>query len=149
MRFLAELEMYLVDTLPGFSCRRCARCCSSKLIPLYNRDIDRLKPYVKGRFYERTTSLENSVTGARYKMLMKGDRCLFLDGCLCKYYGLRPNTCRRHPFLVSERHLLVSSTCPGVDWLSRQSDEEYRTFSKEISKAIDIFLDRVYANFSS
>jgi len=143
MRLLIpELEMYLAETLPGFSCKRCARCCTGKLIPLFQSDIDRINPCVKERFYQKTNGLERLITGARYKISMKEGKCIFLEGSLCKNYGLRPNTCRRHPFLVTERHILVSSTCLGVDWLSSQRGEEYRRLSKDISKAIDSFLEK-------
>lgn len=141
---IPELEMYLTDSLPGFSCKRCARCCEGKLIPLYRRDIERIQPYVKEKFYGRTTRLERLITGTRYRMLMKEDRCIFLDAGLCKHYDLRPNTCRRHPFLVTERYLLVSSTCGGINWDSHQSSEEYRIFSVEIAKSMDSFLRRTY-----
>ena len=138
---IPELEMELVDSLPGFSCRRCARCCTGKLIALYDYDIERIRPHVKERFYERTIAAERELTGARYKMRMVDGRCVFLEKSLCKYYDLRPNTCRRHPFLVSEKHLLVSSTCPGVDWSSTQGEGEYRSLSKGIAEKIDLFLD--------
>ena len=137
-----ELEMDIVDSLPGFSCRRCARCCTGKLITLYDCDVKRIKPYVKERFCERTTAAERRLTGARYKMRMVNGRCVFLEKGLCRHYDLRPNTCRRHPFLVSEKHLLVSSTCPGVDWASEQDEGEYRSLSKEIAEKIDLFVDR-------
>jgi Fe-S-cluster containining protein len=136
-----ELEMELVDALPGFLCRRCARCCAGKLIALYNCDIERIGPHVRERFCERTTAAERGLTGARYKMRMVDGRCVFLEKSLCKYYDLRPNTCRRHPFLVSEKHLLVSSTCQGVDWASEQNEGEYHSLSNGIAQRIDLFLD--------
>ena len=142
-RFLIpELEMYLVDVLPGFSCKRCAECCTGKLIPLYESDMDRMKPHVRARFFRKTKGLERLITGARYKMLMVEGRCIFLEGGSCKNYDLRPNTCRRHPFLATEKHYLVSSTCPGVDWNSSQRAEECRRLSKDISRAIDSFLNK-------
>ena len=136
-----ELEMELVDALPGFSCSRCARCCTGKLIALYDSDIERIKPHVKERFCERTTAAERELTGARYKMRMVDGMCVFLHKGLCRHYDIRPNTCRRHPFIVSERRLFVASTCPGVDWASKQWEGEYRKLSKDIAKKIDLFLD--------
>jgi len=138
---LPELEMELVDVLPGFSCRRCARCCAGKLIALYDCDINRIKPQVKERFYERTTAAERGLTGANYKMRMVDGSCVFLEKSLCKYYDLRPDTCRRHPFLVSEKHLLVSSTCPGIDRALKQDKREYHLLSKGIAERIELFLD--------
>lgn len=138
---LPELEMDLVDILPGFSCRRCAKCCTGKLIAIYDCDIKRIRSQVNEIFFERTTPAERGLTGATYKMRMVNGRCIFLEKNLCKYYDLRPNTCRRHPFLVSEKHLLVSSTCPGIDWALKQDKEDYRPLSKDIAQKIDLFLD--------
>lgn len=143
-RLIPELEVYLVDILPRSSCIRCARCCMGKLIPIYSFDIKRLRAYVKESFYQKTTSLEKLITAARFKMRMKDNKCFFLEGKLCRYYELRPNSCRRHPFLVTEKRRLVSSTCPGVDWSSSQNEEKYKVLSKEISKSLDSFFDRIY-----
>jgi Fe-S-cluster containining protein len=136
---IPELEMYLVDSLPGFSCRKCARCCAGKLIPLYPDDMKRMKNRLRERFFEKTTRLERLITNAPYKMTMVEGRCILLDKDSCGNYDIRPNTCRRHPFLVSQEHILVSSTCRGVDWLSVQNSLEYKTLSKDISKGIDTF----------
>ena len=137
---LPEFEMYLVTTLPRFACKRCARCCSGKFVPLYQSDIDRIETQVEEKFYRKTNNIERMVTGARYKMFMIEGKCIFLDECLCKHYELRPNTCRRHPYLVTKRYLLVSSTCPGVDWLSSQTVER-QIFSKEVADKMDSFLN--------
>jgi len=139
---IQEIDMYLVDFLPGFSCKKCAGCCRGKLIPLFDRDFERLKPSLGDGFYDRTSRLERSVTGARFKMRMVEGGCILLEDGLCKHYELRPNTCRRHPFIVTGKHRLVASTCPGVDWSSSQDDDEIRNLSEEISEGIDSFLDR-------
>ena len=141
-----NLEMYIVDSLPGFSCRKCARCCTGKLIPLYPRDMKRMKTRLKKRFFEKTTRLERWITAAHYKMMMVEGRCILLENGLCRDYDIRPNTCRRHPFLVSEEHTLVSSTCQGVHWLSVQNSQEYKVLSKDISKGIDSFLRKRYSH---
>jgi Fe-S-cluster containining protein len=139
---IPEIDMFLVDSLPGFKCRKCARCCSGKLIPLFDRDIERLKARLGDAFYERTNRLERSVTGARFKMRMVEGKCILLNERLCRHYELRPNTCRRHPFIATGKHRLVASTCPSVDWSSSQSDDEVRTLSEEISAGIDSFMER-------
>ncbi|MBM5804568.1 MAG: YkgJ family cysteine cluster protein [Candidatus Verstraetearchaeota archaeon] len=136
-----DLEMEIVDSLPGFSCRRCARCCTGKVIALYDRDMERIRSHVKERYCERTSTVERALTGARYKMRMVDGGCVFLEKGLCRHYDLRPNTCRRHPFIVSEGHKLVASTCPGVEWSSEQGEGEYRSLSKGIAEKIDLFLD--------
>jgi Fe-S-cluster containining protein len=142
-RFLiSDLEMYLTDILPEFSCKRCSQCCRRKLIPLYQKDIERLNTNTE-KFYGRTTKIEKLITGAEYKMLMNNEECIFLEKGLCKYYDLRPNTCRRHPFLVTERNILVSSTCPGINWGTYQSTEEYRMLSTDIAGRIDSFLNKI------
>ena len=139
---IQEIDMYLVDSLPGFRCQRCARCCRGKLIPIFDRDVERLKPRLGDEFYERTSRLEKSITGARFKMRMVEGRCILLGDGLCRHYELRPNTCRRHPFIATGKHKLVASTCPGVDWSSSQGDEEVKALSVEISEGIDSFLER-------
>jgi Fe-S-cluster containining protein len=143
-KLVPELEMEVVDSLPGFSCRRCARCCTGKIIALYDCDIERIKPYVKVKFYERTTAFERELTGAKCKMRMVDGKCVFLENGLCEYYDIRPNTCRRHPFIVSQSRLLVASTCPGVDWSSTQGEGVYRSLSLGIAEKIDLFLDNRY-----
>jgi Fe-S-cluster containining protein len=139
---IPEIDMFLVDSLPGFKCRKCARCCAGKLIPLFDRDIERLKARLGDVFYEKTNRLERSVTGARFKMRMVEGKCILLNERLCRHYELRPNTCRRHPFIATGKHRLVASTCPSVDWSSSQSDDEVRTLSEEILAGIDSFMER-------
>jgi len=139
---IPEIDMYLVDSLPGFKCIKCARCCAGKLIPLFDRDIEQLKARPGDEFYERTNRLERSVTGARFKMRTVEGRCVLLEEGLCRHYELRPNTCRRHPFIATGKHRLVASTCPGVDWSSRQSDDKIRALSEEISVGIDSFMEK-------
>jgi Fe-S-cluster containining protein len=132
--------MELVDSLPGFSCRRCARCCTGKLIVLYERDLGRLKGITKN-FSERTTPEEEALTGAKRKMLMAHGRCVLLENGLCSAYEQRPDTCRRHPFIAGNS-LLVASTCCGIDWSTTQDDGPYRILSEGISKEIDAYLKR-------
>lgn len=132
--------MELVDRLPGFSCTRCARCCNGKLIVLYDQDILRLEKVMEN-FSERTTSREEALTGANRKMVMIRGRCLLLENGLCRFYEHRPDTCRRHPFIAGD-HLLVASTCIGVDWSTSQDEQPYRRLSKGISKGIDSYLRR-------
>ena len=138
---IPEIDMYLVDSLPGFMCRKCAKCCAGKLIPLFDRDIERLKPRLGDSFYERTSRLERSVTGARFKMRTADGKCVLLEEGLCRHYEQRPNTCRRHPFIATGKHRLVASTCPGVDWSSSQTDDETRILSEDISVGINSFMD--------
>ena len=145
--FIPEIGMYRINSLPSFSCKRCARCCKGKIVPLYQKDIERIRSRVEEKFYGSTTKVERSITGASYKMLMNDSRCTFLRAGLCKYYDLRPNTCRRHPFLATGRHLLASSTCPGIKWESdtaHNNGEAYFTLSSEIARGIDSFLRRNY-----
>jgi Fe-S-cluster containining protein len=137
---LPEFELFLVTALPKFTCKRCARCCAGKFVPIYQSDIDRIEARVEEKFYRKTNDVEKVVTGARHKMLMVEGKCIFLDGDRCRHYELRPKTCRRHPFLVTQRYLLVSSTCPGVDWRSRQMVERWMC-SNEIADKLDPFLN--------
>ncbi|MEJ5292782.1 MAG: YkgJ family cysteine cluster protein [Candidatus Methanosuratincola sp.] len=142
---IPEIGMLVAQKLPYHTCMRCGGCCTGKLIPLYEKDLVRLAGF-KG-FYLSTSSLEREVTGAKYKMKMVNSKCTFLDGTTCKVYDRRPDTCRRHPFIVTEKRSLVSANCPGVDW-SRESDDlpYYKSLSSGISAALDRFIE---ARFNS
>jgi Fe-S-cluster containining protein len=136
---IPELEMERVDELPGFACRLCARCCHDKLIPLYKKDLERLEGLEA--CIEETASKEAALSGAGYKMKMVGDRCILLKDGRCSHYGLRPDTCRRHPFIVTSKNLLVATTCMGLDWSRREGSEGIRRLSEGISFAIDRYLE--------
>lgn len=136
----------LVKALPGFSCKRCTKCCRDKVVVLTGEDISRLKPHVKGEFFERTTKFEREITGADYKILMKRGRCIFLKGNSCSVYEYRPDTCRRHPFLVTNRYFLVARECLGVDWKKIQDPEPYRELSKGVARNIEGIIDKVFSN---
>jgi Fe-S-cluster containining protein len=88
-----------------------------------------------------TTTIERGLTGAKFKMRLIDGKCIFLVKNACKYYNLRPDTCRRHPFLVTKKHLLVSSTCPGIDWTEKGDKREYQLLSTGIAESIDTFFD--------
>lgn len=135
---IKELEMELADELPGFSCRLCARCCHDKLVPLYPGDLERLGS-LEG-CVEETSPAEASLTGAGHKMKMVGGECALLKGGRCTRYERRPDTCRRHPFVLTGKNVLVASTCPGIDWSKRQGVGDYALLSKGISRHIDDYL---------
>jgi len=133
-----ELEMELVDRIPGFQCRLCGRCCRRKLIAVYGRDLERLRG--KGDFCDDTTEEERSLTGASHKMRMEEGKCVLLKDGRCAHYAERPDTCRRHPFLVTGRNILVAMTCPGVDRSSVGNPREYRLLSEGIGPGLDRYL---------
>lgn len=139
---IPELEMEVTDAIPSFLCRKCARCCTRKLVTLYDGDLERLEGIGEGeRVYEKTTAQERTLTGAEYKMIMENGGCILLKDGLCRHYDLRPDTCRRHPFLETEKRILVASTCPGVIWNEGEKTSDYRRLSKGISQKIDAYLD--------
>ena len=138
--------MYKVDTLPGFSCKRCARCCIGKTVAVYDMDIVRLKEMKIEDFCDKMSELENLATGAQNKMKMLMGKCVFLDGKSCKHYNKRPNTCRRHPFIVTDKVLLVSTTCPGIDWSTNSEKKDYNEVSRDIAERIDAFLELIEAD---
>lgn len=135
---LPELEMELTDELPGFSCRLCARCCRGKLVPLYPRDMERLDGL--SGCIEETSAAEASLTGAGHKMKMADGRCVLLKGGRCTRYEIRPDTCRRHPFIVTGKNILIASTCSGIDWSRRQEGGYYAELSEGISRSMDKYL---------
>ncbi|MCX8182352.1 MAG: YkgJ family cysteine cluster protein [Candidatus Methanomethyliaceae archaeon] len=134
--------MEIVSALPGFSCRRCASCCKGKVVVLTDQDISRLKPHAKKEFFVRTSKLEKILTGAEHKILMVDGHCVFLNGNFCTVYEYRPDTCRRHPFLVTDRYILVAKECPGIDWGRTQKTDYYKELSKSIAHNIEEILDR-------
>ncbi|MEN3058152.1 MAG: YkgJ family cysteine cluster protein [Candidatus Methanosuratincola petrocarbonis] len=137
---IPEIGMFVAQRLPYHSCRRCGRCCTAKLIPLYEKDLERLSGF-RG-FYLPTNNLEREITGAKYKMKMVDSKCVFLEGTTCKVYDVRPDTCRRHPFIVTKRRILVSAACPGVDWSKENNDlDNYRRLSSGISEGLDRFIE--------
>lgn len=150
-RLVPEIGMVISPSLPHFACRRCARCCTGKIVPVYRQDLQRLSGLE--HCLVKTSKLEKEITGAEYKMRIVGGRCIFLKGNSCTHYDLRPNTCRRHPFIVTKRRLLTSATCPGVDWSSRLEEgrilENLRELSLEISERLDQFLDSLGFNSRS
>lgn len=117
-----------------------------KVVVLTEEDISRLKPYAGVRFYELITRMEKKITGVRYKILMKEGRCIFLKRNSCSIYEYRPDTSRRHPFLVTEHYILVAKSCPGIDWNKEQKPDPYKELSKSIAKNIEAFLNRAYYN---
>src|SRR5512136_2666483 len=136
---IQELEMERVDKLPRFLCRLCARCCHAKLIPLYPKDIERLSGLIGS--IEVTSPVEAALTGAGYKMKMVNGRCVLLRHGRCMHYDVRPDTCRRHPFIVTSKNLLVAFTCMGIDWSRTQEGDEYAKLSEGISRGIDKYLE--------
>jgi len=135
---IQELEMELTDSLPAFSCVLCARCCRGKIVALYGRDLERLSGL--GDCHVTTSPEERSLTGARRKMRMENGACVFLGEGRCLHYERRPDTCRRHPFLVSGRNKLVASTCPGVDWSNQGKEGNHHALSEGIAPGIDRYL---------
>ncbi len=135
---IAELEMERVDVLPGFACQLCARCCKGKLIALYTRDLERMQGLEA--FIEETSNEEEGVTGAKHKMKMVRGVCALLRDGRCTQYGVRPDTCRRHPFIVTPNSILVSTTCGGVDRSARGVPDRWAELSEGIAQPIDRYL---------
>jgi Fe-S-cluster containining protein len=137
---IPELEMEHTYKLPGFACKLCSRCCQGKIIVLYKKDLERLKGL--GGFCEATSEGERSLTGASHKMIMREGRCIFLEGGLCAHYECRPDTCRRHPFLITRKNMLVATTCPGVNWSVEGEVGEYGRLSEGIGASLDRYLSK-------
>lgn len=142
IELIPQIEMIRSARIPGFSCSKCAHCCKGKVIALYEDDIQRLGIHADGSV-DPMSREESELTGARFKMRMVHGSCAFLVGNRCQHYDLRPNTCRRHPFIVTERNTLVASTCRGIDWSGEGRREEYFSLSKMIAPKIDDFLDSI------
>jgi len=127
-----------VERMPAFSCRLCGDCCRNRAIMLYDHDVERLRKAEIHDFYEETSELERYLTGAPYRMRLRDDgSCVFLtDDNRCSVYDLRPDTCRRYPFIVGEDFILVSLSCPGVIWESEGDPEPFREPSRRMARAI-------------
>ena len=131
-----------VKKMPGFACTLCGDCCRNRMIPLYKEDVERLESAGYMDFYEPTTKMEFELTGALYKMKLKEDgSCIFLEGNLCSVYELRPDTCRRYPFIIGEDFILVSLSCPGIKWDEEGNPEPYRKASERIASRIGTLID--------
>jgi len=136
-----QIEMVLSCYIPAFECALCARCCTGKVIALFGGDIRRLGKYAEA-CTEPMSEEEIALTGAERKMKMVDDACVFLEGSRCSHYDLRPDTCRRHPFIVTKRHILAASTCKGIDWTGRWhgSDGELLRLSEKMAPKIDDYI---------
>lgn len=137
---IPELEMELTEKVPGFECRLCSRCCQGKIVVIYKKDLERLEGFVD--FYDETTEEERSLTGAPYKMRMREGVCIFLKDGLCAHYERRPDTCRRHPFIVTRKNVLVATTCPGVDWKKEGRAGEYSKLSEGVGASLDRYISK-------
>ncbi|MDW8035330.1 MAG: YkgJ family cysteine cluster protein [Candidatus Korarchaeum sp.] len=127
-----------VERMPSFSCKLCGSCCRDRAVMLYEEDLRRIEEVGFSDFHERTSELEYYLTGASYRMKLKEDgSCVFLSGDgKCSIYELRPDTCRRYPFIVGEGFILVSLSCPGVSWDAEGDPEPFRKPSERIAKHI-------------
>ncbi len=131
-----------VTKMPGFSCTLCGDCCRNRVIPLYEEDIERLKSAGYEDFYESTDSIEFELTGAPYKMKLRKDgSCIFLEDNMCSVYEIRPDTCRRYPFIVGEDFILVSLSCPGIKWDEEGDPRPYKEASRKIAGKIRALME--------
>jgi len=138
---LPQIEMLRSSYIPVFKCTMCARCCAGKVISLFDTDVRRLGEYAES-CTEQMDEEEMALTGAERKMRMVDGKCAFLKEGRCIHYDLRPDTCRRHPFIVTNRHVLTASTCPGIDWTGRlQQGTELLRLSRKIAPKIDAYLE--------
>lgn len=131
-----------VDKLPGFSCKLCGSCCRERAIMLYDEDVERIESSGFSGFYERASDLELYLTGAPYRMKLKEDgSCFFLrSDNKCSIYEIRPDTCRRYPFIIGEDFSLASVSCPGIIWEVEGDPEPFREPSRKIANAISKFI---------
>lgn len=127
-----------VERMPGFSCKLCGSCCRERAIMLYEDDVKRLEGSGFSGFYEESSYLERYLTGAPYRMKLKEDgSCFFLsDDNKCSVYDLRPDTCRRYPFIIGEGFILASASCPGITWEAEGDPEPFRAPSRKIASAL-------------
>jgi len=138
---LPQIEMLRSSYIPVFKCTMCARCCAGKVISLFGTDVRRLGEYAES-CTEQMDEEEMALTGAERKMKMVDGKCALLKESRCIHYDLRPDTCRRHPFIVTMRHVLTASTCPGIDWAGRQlQGTELLRLSMGISPKIDAYME--------
>jgi len=138
---LPQIEMLRSSYIPAFKCTMCARCCAGKVISLFDTDVRRLGEYAES-CTEQMEGDEMALTGAVRKMKMVDGKCAFLKEGRCIHYDLRPDTCRRHPFIVTKRHVLTASTSPGIDWAGRQlQGTELLRLSMRIAPNIDAYME--------
>ena len=100
----------------GIDCRACANCCKVAIIPITERDIERLSKHLGVRipeFVERYTTLDAEEKGRILQRNEKG--CVFLDGNDCTVYEARPHNCVDFPHVVRGAGSITSRMWQFID----------------------------------
>jgi hypothetical protein len=90
-----RLDAYVLSKI---DCRQCANCCRELAAALGREDIVRLARAegITPEQFERRY-LDKSDEPDRF--LIRQKPCPFLEGKLCRHYGVRPESCAEFPFL--------------------------------------------------
>ena len=128
----------------------CGNCCRIAPADLTEEEYFRILELGFRRFAVRTDI-------ALFRMVRKGDACIFLENYACKIYPHRPASCRALPFLPAffdfhEHKLVILFDPTAFDWCKgiRGGEGEVkegkmdRNVVRECSKAaFQLFVDRV------
>ncbi|NYT21808.1 MAG: YkgJ family cysteine cluster protein [Methanomicrobiales archaeon] len=125
----------------GFSCDRCARCCTRAFngnVQLLDDDADRIgrrdpaayEPAFPYDFCDRNGTFY--VSG--YTIASRGDAagsCLFLDEGRCRIYDERPVICRIYPFMLHREPDTEGTT----DWRQISGLDEHGCYHTVVPRA--------------
>jgi Fe-S-cluster containining protein len=120
------------SNVASYNCAKCpGYCCSYPLIPLNERDVERLAKYFGLKFEQAKKKFTKVDSEAKYAMRRKADKhfgkiCQFFDTekrC-CTIYKARPTICREYPgggcgyygFLMSERNSQEDKDHVATTW---------------------------------
>jgi len=79
-------------------CRQCANCCRELAAALGREDVARLAQ-AEGITPEQLERKYLDKTDEPDRSLIRQKPCPFLEGKLCRHYGIRPESCVEFPFL--------------------------------------------------
>ena len=89
-------------------CTTCANCCKELKIGLTDTDAERLAACLGSaigefhqRYLDKDDEAEKRGEGVRWRM--RGKPCPFLAGNRCTVYEVRPEQCRKYPYLHEAR----------------------------------------------
>jgi len=85
-------------------CTQCGNCCRDPIVPLQDRDIDKLAKFLgcsRAHFIaEYMMPSPDQLDGGDPILKRTAQGCVFLEGKLCGVYEARPSICARYPHLV-------------------------------------------------
>jgi hypothetical protein len=108
-----------IDPQTLFKCRKCGDCCKGYGgTYVTDQDIEAISTFI-GSDPLRFVAQYCILSGNRLLLAQRGDGyCIFWDG-LCKIHAVKPQMCRKWPFIESllvdfDNWLILAGSCPGI-----------------------------------